>query len=61
MLKLINRVLVLAVAAIVAGAVFVAVVAIWSWWAPAGSVSSDVQSPPGSVLPDRIAPAPRPR
>ena len=61
MLKLINRVLRLAVAAIVAGAVFIAAVAIWSWWAPAGSVSSDVQSLPASALPDRIAPAPHPR
>ena len=46
MLTLISRVLVLAVAAIVAGAVFVTAVAIWSWWAPAGPVASDVQSPP---------------
>ena len=61
MLKLISRVLMLAVAAIVAGAVFVAAMAIWSWWAPAGSVSSDVQTPPGSVPPDRTEPSPSPR
>ena len=36
MLKLISRVLALAVAAIVAGAVFVTAMTIWSWWAPAG-------------------------
>ena len=46
--KLISRVLALAVAIIVAGAVFVATMAIWSWWAPAGPVSSDATSPPGS-------------
>ena len=45
MLKLISRVLALAVVAVVAGAVFVTAMAIWSWWAPAGPVSSDVTSP----------------
>ena len=45
--KLITRLLALAVAAIVAGAVFVTAMAIWSWWSPAGSVSSDVTSPSG--------------
>ncbi|HJN43164.1 MAG: hypothetical protein QGI10_07770 [Vicinamibacterales bacterium] len=46
MLKLINRVLALAIAAVVAGAVFVTVMAIWSWWAPVGPISTDVTSPP---------------
>ncbi len=45
MLKLINRVLAFAVAAVVAGALFVTAMALWSWWAPTGPVSSDVTSP----------------
>ncbi len=45
MLKLLRRVSALAVAAIVAGAVFVTVMALWSWWAPAEPVSSDMTSP----------------
>ena len=50
--KLISRVLALAVAAIVAGAVFVTAMAIWSGWAPAG---------PGAAVPaptDRIESTP---
>ena len=42
MLKLINRVLGLAVAVVVAGALFVTAVAVWSWWAPTESGASDV-------------------
>ncbi len=45
MQKLISRVLALAIAAVVAGALFVTAMAIWSWWAPTGPVSSDVPSP----------------
>ena len=37
MLKVISRVLALAVAALMAGALFVTVVAMWSWWEPAPS------------------------
>jgi hypothetical protein len=37
MLKVISRVLALAVAALVAGALFVTFVAMWSWWEPAPS------------------------
>ena len=61
MTKLISRVLALAVAAIVAGAVFVTAAAIWSWWAPAGPVASDVQSPAVPAPPDRIESTPLPR
>ncbi|MDP6580153.1 MAG: hypothetical protein QF681_05810 [Vicinamibacterales bacterium] len=53
MVKLINRVLALAIAAVVAGAVFVTVMAIWSWWAPAGPISTDLTSPPESDAPPR--------
>jgi len=41
MLKLISRVFALAVAAIVAGALFVTAMAVWSWWEPSGLPSSD--------------------
>ena len=57
MLKLISRVLALAVAAIVAGAVFVTAMAVWSWWAPAGPVSSDVS--PAAPAPPHSTPFPR--
>ena len=57
MLKLISRVLALAVAAIVAGAVFVTAMAVWSWWAPAGPVSSDVS--PAAPAPPDSTPFPR--
>ncbi len=59
MTKLISRVLALAVAAIVAGAVFVTAMAIWSWWAPAGPDTSDLRSP--AVPRDRIESTPFPR
>jgi hypothetical protein len=61
MAKLISRVLALAVAAIVAGAVFVTAMAIWSWWAPAGPGASDLQSPGVPAPPDPIGATPRPR
>ena len=35
MLKLLGRLLAIAAAAVVAGALFVATMALWSWWAPA--------------------------
>ncbi len=58
---LISRVLALAVAAIVAGAVFVTVVAIWSWWAPAGPVVTDLPNPVVTAPPDRLESTPLPR
>ena len=58
MLNLISRVLALAVAAIVAGAVFVTAMAIWSWWEPAEPASNDLTSP---VAPDRLDSTPLPR
>ena len=61
MLKLIRRVLVLAVAAIVAGAVFVTAMAIWSWWAPVGPVTRDLQSPEEPAPPDPVESTPQPR
>ena len=58
MLKLLGRLLALAVAAIVAGAIFVTAMAIWSWWNPAAPVSSDVTSPsdPARSLPKQRHP-----
>ena len=44
MLKLLSRMLALVVATVVAAAVFVTLVALWSWWATE-SVSSDAPSP----------------
>ena len=41
MLKLISRVLAFAIAAVVAGALFVTAMALWSWWAPTEPVSSE--------------------
>ena len=61
MLKLISRVLALAVGAIVAGAVFVTAMAIWSWRAPAGPVSSDVTSPAAPAPPNPLDSTPAPR
>lgn len=49
MLKVISQVLALAVAAIVAGALFVTAMTVWSWWQPAGPVSGDVTSPPAAT------------
>ncbi len=46
MLKLISRVLAIAVAALVAGALFVTGVAIWSWWDPAPPGNAPRQSTP---------------
>ncbi len=60
MRMLISRVLALAVAAIVAGAVFVTVVAIWSWWDPAGPVVTD-PNPVVTAPPDRLESTPLPR
>ena len=45
MLKLASRVLALTVAAIVLAAVFVAVMAVWSWWAPAEPMAGDATAP----------------
>ena len=56
--KLISRVLALAVAAIVAGAVFVTAMAIWSGWAPAGPVSRAVTGPAVPAPIDRIESTP---
>ena len=56
--KLISRVLALAVAAIVAGAVFVTAMAIWSGWAPAGPVSRAVSGPAVPAPTDRIESTP---
>jgi hypothetical protein len=63
MLKLISRVLAFVIAAVVTGAVFVTVMALWSWWAPAGPISSDVTSPPEALgaPPDRLDSTPLPR
>ena len=61
MLKSISRLLALAVAVIVAGAVFVTATAIWSWWVPAEPVASDVQSPAAAAPPDQIESTPLPR
>ena len=61
MLKLLDRVLALAVAAIVAGAVFVTAIALWSWWAPAGPVAGEVTSPATPASPDRLDSTPVPR
>ena len=58
MLKLISRVLALAVIAILAGAVFVTAMALWSWWAPAKPVSSDVTRPAVPAPVDRLDPTP---
>ena len=54
MLKLINRVLAFAIAAVVAGALFVTAMALWSWWAPTGPVSSDIPSPAAPTPLDRL-------
>ena len=61
MLKLMSRVLALAVAAIVAGAVFVTAMAIWSWWAPTGPASSGVTSPADPTPLDLLDSTPLPR
>ena len=63
MLKLISRLLALAVAVIVAGAMFVTAMAIWSWWEPAGLVSSERANPSeaDSATPDRLESTPFPR
>ena len=61
MLKLFGRVLALAVAAIVAGAVFVTAMALWSWWAPTEPVASGAASPAAPVPRDRLDSSPVPR
>ena len=53
MLKLLSRMLALVVTTVVAGAVFVTLVALWSWWAPTGSVASDAPSPAVRTPPPR--------
>lgn len=54
MLPWISRVLAFAVAALVAGALFIAATAIWSWWEPFGS-----DEPPGPVDPVSAQAGPR--
>ena len=61
MRTLISRVLALAVAAIVAGAVFVTVVAIRSWSAPAGPGVTDLPNSVVTAPPDRLESTPLPR
>lgn len=63
MLKLVSRVLALAVACIVAGAMFVTAMAVWSWLLPPGSVPRGVTYPSenGSAQPDRLQSTPYPR
>ena len=67
MLRLISRLLALAVIVILAGAVFVTAMAVWSWWAPARPISSDVTRPAAPSPPDRldptsaVSPGPRPK
>ena len=63
MLKLISRLLALAVAVVVAGAMFVTAMAVWSRLRPAGPVSSDIVPPTeaGSTPPDRLESTPFPR
>ena len=61
MLKLISRVLAMAVAAIIAGAVFVTAAAIWSWWAPVGPAASDLQSPAVPAPQERLGSTPHSR
>jgi len=56
MLRIISRVLAFGVAALVAGALFVAGVAIWSWWEPATSHVGDAPGP--SPAPAGQAPIP---
>ena len=60
MLRLISRLLALAVIAILAGAVFVTAMAVWSWWAPGRPVSTDVTRPAAPSPPDRLDPTPAP-
>ena len=60
MLKVLSRVLAFAVAALLAGALFVTAVAMWSWWEPPsaelggevdpGAVSAEPEPPPSSPL-----------
>ncbi|MBD94253.1 MAG: hypothetical protein CL482_08345 [Acidobacteria bacterium] len=56
MLRIINRVLAFGVATLVAAALFVTGVAIWSWWEPAAPQVGD--APGSSPAPTGQAPIP---
>ena len=62
MLRIINRVLAFGVATLVAAALFVTGVAIWSWWEPAAPHVGDAPGPsPAPVVQTPTSPTPLPR